>query len=189
MTVRIIDRTLYLPRRRGGVIVVPSWERLKALGRRLWHAQLSNAAESNLLALFFTNTAFANVGSTGGLQPSSPSGSIYVAIHTANPGATGTQSTSESAYPGYARVGVVRSGAGWALSGSSPTAAENAAAVTFPQSGSGGSTPETETYFSTGQETSGPGELYWFGALTAPLVVNNLVTPSFAISSLSATLL
>lgn len=189
--VEIIDRTLYLPRKSGkGVITVPSFERLKALVKRtLCHLQLGNAAESDLLKLFFLNTAMANVGNAGGLAGSSGGGSpgsIFVAIHTASPGAGGTQNTSEAAYTNYARVGVARSGSGWTITGSSPTTAENAAAVTFPQSGSG---PEVETNFSTGQETSGAGELYWFGALTSSLTVNNLITPSFAINALTDTLL
>jgi hypothetical protein len=184
--VELVDRPIILD---AGRIVVPSFERLKAVAKRFLGdvmLQLGNSAESDLLKLFFQNTAMANVGSAGGLQPSSSAGSLFVTLHTASPGATGTQSTSEAAYTNYARVGVARSSGGWTITGSSPTTAENAAAVTFPQSGSG---PETETSFAVGQETSGAGELYWFGALNANLVVNNLITPSFAINALQATLL
>lgn len=166
-------------------IVVPSLERLKAAARRvvgrLFDLQLSNSAESDLLLLFFQNTAWANVGNAGGLQPSSAAGSIYVALSTGTLSATSTQSTTEAAYTSYARQGVVRSSSGWTKSGSSPTQVANTAAVTFPAC-TGGS--ETENYFSTGQEVSGAGEVYWYGALTASLAVSSGITPSFAISAL-----
>lgn len=142
---------------------------------------LSNSAESDLLILLFQNTAWANMGNTGGLQPSSVAGNFYISLHTASPGQSGTQSTSEAAYTSYARVAVARSSGGWTVGGSDPTYAENAAAITFPQSGSG---PEVETYFALGSQSSGATEVLWFGALTSSLTVNNLITPSFAIDQL-----
>ena len=200
-----IDRTLVFPlhpKREGLIegtvtardvhkIVVPSLERLKALGRRmfgsrLFDLQLSNAAESDFLLLFFQNTAWANVGSAGGLQPSSSAGSIFVALSTGTLTATSTQSTTEAAYTSYARQGVARSSAGWTKSSSSPTQVANTAAVTFPAC-TGSS--ETETNFSTGQEVSGAGEVYWYGALTASLAVSSGITPSFAISALANNIL
>ena len=148
---------------------------------------LSNSAESDALKLIFQNTAWANVGTAGGLQPSSSAGSFYISLHTANPGQTGNQTTSEAAYTNYARVAVARSSGGWTITGSNPTTSENAAAITFPQSGSG---PEVETYFAVGlQSGATAGEITWYGALTSSLTVNNLITPSFAINALTCTLL
>src|SRR5579872_4965426 len=66
---------------------------------------------------------------------------LYVSLHTADPTAAGTQSSSEAAYSGYARVAVARSSAGWSISGETVS---NAAAITFPSSTSG---PESETWF------------------------------------------
>jgi hypothetical protein len=146
----------------------------------------SNAFELDILKLLFQNTNIANLGDAVGVRGSTVAGSLYIALHTANPGAAGNQSTSEAAYAGYARVAVARSGAGWATSGSSPTAGANVAAVTFPVSASG---PETETHFSIGRDAAGAGEILWFGSLTASLVVNNLVTPSFPIGQLIGTML
>jgi hypothetical protein len=190
VVIEIVDRMLILPRRDGGILVVPSFERIKDLAKKmLCHLQLGNAAESDLLKLLFLNTPMANVGNAAGLVGSGGTGSpgsIFVALHTATPGAGGTQNTNEAAYTNYARVAVARTAGGWTITGSSPTTAENTAAVTFPQSGSG---PETEAWFSTGQETSGAGELYWFGSLGSSLVVNNLITPSFALNALTNTLL
>lgn len=59
---------------------------------------MSNAAATAFLLLFFNNTAWANIGTAAGLQPSSSAGSLYLSLHTANPGEGGTQATSEIAY-------------------------------------------------------------------------------------------
>ena len=63
--------------------------------------------------------------------------------------------------------------------------ADNDAAVTFP-SATGGS--ETETHFGIGSDTSGAGNLFIWGALTASLAVSNGITPSFAAGALDVTL-
>jgi hypothetical protein len=146
---------------------------------------LGNTAESDLLLLIFQNTNWANVGDATGLRGSGTAGSFYIQLHTANPGQTGTQSTSEAAYTSYARQAVARSSGGWTVTGSNPTTAENAAAITFPQC-TGGS--ETETYFSVGRASSSTGEILWYGALTSSLAVSNNITPSFAINALTCTM-
>jgi len=138
-----------------------------------------------LLLLLFNNTALANVGNAAGLQPSGVAGSFFVALHTADPGEAGDQTTSEATYTSYARVAVARSSAGWTVSGTAPTQAANAAAVTFAQC-TGGS--NVITYFSIGLITSGASVIVASGVLTASLTVSNLITPSFAIGSLVATL-
>jgi hypothetical protein len=145
---------------------------------------LSNAAQTSILELLFENTAYANVGNSGGIQPSSAAGSFYIALHTASPGEGGSQSTSEAAYTGYARVAVSRAPGSWTLTGSSPTTIENAAAITFPAC-TGGS--ETETYFSIGLESSGATPILVYGSLTSSLAVSNGITPSFAINALTCT--
>lgn len=146
---------------------------------------LGNTSETALAALLFQNTAMANVGNTGGLQPSGAAGSYYIALHTANPGPTGNQSTSEAAYTSYARVAVARSSGGWTVSGNQPAVVSNTAAVNFPACTGGG---ETETYFSIGTASSGAGQILVSGSLTASLAVSNGITPSFAIGALTASL-
>ena len=148
--------------------------------------RLSNASQSDLLKLLFQNVAWANVGNTAGLQPSSAPGNFYIALHTADPGAAGNQHTSEANYTSYARQGVARSSAGWVISGSSPTAATNAAVIAFPAC-TGGS--ETETWFSLGVDVSSlTGEALFQGPLTASLAVSSGITPSFAIGALTCTM-
>lgn len=143
---------------------------------------MSNAGESSLQSLLFQNTNFANAPV---IQGSSSAGSFYIALHTSSPGQAGTQSTNEAAYTSYAREAVARSSGGWTVTGSNPTTAENAAAITFPAC-TGGS--ETEQFASIGQETSGAGEVYFIVTLTSSLAVSNGITPSFAIDALTVNL-
>jgi hypothetical protein len=110
---------------------------------------------TNLLKLLFQNAAYANVGDAGGLQPSAGAGSLYVSLHNAPPGVAGDQTTNETAYGGYSRVGVARSGAGWTVSGGN---ASNAADVSFPACTSGS---DTITYFGVGTASSGAGQLLY----------------------------
>lgn len=142
---------------------------------------LGNTSQTALVTLLFQNTAMANVGNVGGLQPSSAAGSFYISLHTANPGTTGTQTTSEAAYTSYARVAIARSSGGWTVTGNQPCIAENAAACTFPAA-TGGS--ETETYFGIGTASSGTGQLLISAALSSSLAVSSGITPSFAINAL-----
>lgn len=116
---------------------------------------------------------------------SSAATNLYVSLHTADPSVSGgdSQLTSEAAYTGYTRVPVARTTGGWTITGSGPYIISNAASITFPQSSSG---PETETYFGIGTGTTGnAGFLLYSGQLTSALVVNNGITPSFAIGDLT----
>lgn len=143
---------------------------------------LTNAAETALLTLLFNNTDWANIGDAAGLQNSATAGSFYVSLHTADPTETGTQTSSEATYTGYARVAVARSGAGWTVSGNNVS---NAAAVTFGACTAGSS---SVTHFGIGTDSAGAGNLILKGALTATLAVSAGITPSFAIGELDVNL-
>jgi hypothetical protein len=110
---------------------------------------------------------------------SSPLTNLYISLHTADPTAGGSQTSSEAAYTGYARVAVARSTSGWSITGETVT---NVNAINFPAC-TGGS--ETETYVGIGTASSGAGSLLWAGPLTSGLAVSNGITPSFAASQLS----
>lgn len=138
----------------------------------------SNAFETALLSLIFTNTNAANVGDATGLRGSSTAGVFYISLHTADPGEAGSQNTSEATYTSYARVSVARSGAGFTVSGNNVS---NAAAITFPAA-TGGS--NTITHFGIGSDSSGAGNLFLSGALTGSLAVSSGITPSFPIGDL-----
>jgi hypothetical protein len=144
----------------------------------------SNTFENDILLLLFNNTNIANVGDATGVRGSTTAGSLFVALHTADPGETGNQSTSETTYTGYARVGVARSGAGWTVSGTAPTQVANAATITFGTSTVG--TP-TITHFSVGYQSAGATPILVSGALTTSQVINIGGTNTFAAGALVAT--
>jgi len=115
------------------------------------------------------------------LQNSATAGSLYLALHTADPGEAGTAATSEAAYGSYARVAVARSGAGWTVSGNSAT---NAALAQFPECTSGS---ETITYVSITTASSGTSKILYSGALTASRAISTGIQPQFAASALVVT--
>jgi hypothetical protein len=139
-----------------------------------------NTFENEYLLLLFNNTNIANVGDATGLRGSSTAGSLYVSLHTADPGEAGSAATNETAYTNYTRTGVARSGAGWTVSGNT---ASNAAAVSFPTCGVTGA---TITHFAIVKESSGSSVVLYKGALTASLAVSAGITPSFAIGQITA---
>jgi archaellum component FlaG (FlaF/FlaG flagellin family) len=75
----------------------------------------SNTFETDLLGLIFNNTDITLIGDAAGLQNSATAGSLYVSLHTADPGEAGDQITNETAYTNYARVAVARTGGGVAV--------------------------------------------------------------------------
>jgi hypothetical protein len=145
----------------------------------------TNTWESDLLLLVFNNTTAAKIGDSTGIVGSTVAGSLYVSLHTSDPGETGGQTTNETSYDNYVRVPVARSGAGWTISGTIPTQAANTAAVTFAQCGTTGA---TITHVGIGTDVSGgSGKLLYSGALGSNLAVSTNVTPSFAINALVVT--
>lgn len=82
----------------------------------------SNTFETQILQLFFNATAIANIADNAA---SSPLTSLFVALHTADPGEGGTSATSETAYTGYARVAVARTSGGWTVASGSVSPVAN----------------------------------------------------------------
>jgi len=134
----------------------------------------ANTFENDLLQLIFNNVDIADIGDAGGLQNSATAGSLYVALHTADPGEAGDATTNETAYTDYARVAVARTAGGWTVSGSSVT---NTAQITFPQCGVTGA---TITHASITTASSGASKILYSGALSSSLAVANQITPFFA---------
>ena len=131
----------------------------------------SNSWETALLQLLFNNTNAANIGDATGLRGASTAGSLYVSLHTADPGEAGDQTTSETAYTSYARVAVVRSSSGWTVTGNSVSPA---ATISFPACTGGTS---TITHFGVGTAASGAGVLLYKGTVSPSISVATGVTP------------
>lgn len=139
--------------------------------------------ENDLMKLIFQATPIANLADNAATSPLT---SLYVSLHTADPGETGNQTTSEATYTGYSgggRQAVVRTSSGWTVSANTAT---NAAIVAFGACTAG--SPNTITYAAVGTASSGTGKLLYSGAISSPsggLVVNPGITPSFAIGAIS----
>lgn len=129
----------------------------------------TNELEDGILGLILNNVNYANVGDATGLRGSITAGSLYLSLHTADPGEGGSQTTSEVTYAGYARVALVRDGTKWTVSGGAIGVLSS-----FP-AGTGGS--GTATFFGIGTAVSGAGHLMFSGAITPNIVTGNGVTP------------
>src|SRR3569623_1791923 len=105
----------------------------------------SSTLDTDLLKLIFNATPIANMADNAATSPLT---NLYVGLHTADPTASGTQSSSEVAYTSYARVAVARTTGGWTVSGNSVSPAAN---ISFP-AGTGGT--GTATYWSVGVASS-----------------------------------
>jgi hypothetical protein len=140
----------------------------------------SNTLEDGLLGLILNNSNVANVGDATGLRGSTTAGSLYLALHTADPGETGDQTTSEISYTGYARVAVARDGTKWTVNAGAGNASLNAN-QDFPASTGG--TGGTVTHFSIGTAVSGAGVRLLSGTFTPNIVVANGVTPRLSSGS------
>lgn len=140
----------------------------------------TDSFETSLLQLILQNANIANIGDATGLRGSTTAGSLFISLHTADPGEAGSQTTNETAYTNYARVGITRaSGAGgWTVSGNNGS---NTSTVTFATCGASGA---TITHFGVGTASGGAGTLLFKGALTSSLAVSNGITPSFAAGDL-----
>jgi hypothetical protein len=141
----------------------------------------SNTFENDLLKHIFNNDAILLIGDAGGVLGSSTAGSLYVSLHTDDPGEAGDQTTNETAFTNYARQAVARTTGGWTVSGNNVS---NAALVQFPTCGASGA---TLTHFGIGTAVSGTGKLLYSGALSSPLTVSNGIQPQFAIGELDVT--
>lgn len=132
-----------------------------------------------ILALIFNATAWADIAEN---DTSAPLTSLYLSLHTADPGVGNSQLTNESAYTNYTRIAVLRTTGGWAVPSSGST--ENVALVQFPQCGVTGS---TVTHVAIGTASSGAGNVLYAGALSAPLAVANTIQPQFSAAALTVT--
>jgi hypothetical protein len=131
----------------------------------------TNTWENELLAHLFTNADVALVGDATGLRGSSTAGSLYVSLHTSDPGETGDQTTNETTYGGYSRKAVVRSAGGWTVTNNSVSPA---AVIDFDPCSSG---TATITNFGIGTASSGAGKLLYKGAVSPQISVSSGVTP------------
>lgn len=130
----------------------------------------------DVLGLLLNATPISNIAINA---TSGPLTSLYVSLHTSDPGVGGNQTTHEAAYTGYARVSVARNAGSpaWTITGEVASPNSN---INFPTA-TGGS--ETETYIGIGSASSGTGVLYYSGPISPTIAVSNTITPSILSSS------
>lgn len=133
---------------------------------------IGNTTENDICLLLFNATALSwNANS-----------SLYVSLHTSDPGEAGSQTTNEASYTSYARVTVSRNSSGWTVSSNTAT---NTALIQFPQCTGG---TNTITHVAIGTATSGTGQIIASGALSASLSVSSGIQPQFSAGELDFTL-
>jgi hypothetical protein len=134
---------------------------------------------NNFLDLILRGTAIADLAEN---DTSSPNTSVYLSLHTADPGVGGSQLTNEASYTGYARLAVNRTGTGWAAAAAGATS--NSALAQFAECSAGSS---TVTHVAVGTDSSGAGRVMWAGALAASRAVSAGIQPQFAAAALTIT--
>lgn len=124
----------------------------------------SSSMAGSLLSLILQAVAIANLADNAATSPIT---SVYLSLHTATP-AAGNQSTSEAAYPSYARQALVRSTStpGFTISANVATLAAD---TSFPAAT--GSPSETEAFAGVGKSVTGANQLYFYGALSPTIAV------------------
>ena len=133
----------------------------------------SNAWETAYLKLLLNGTPITGIADNAA---SSPLTSLYLSLHTADPGETGTQTTNEISYTGYARVAVARTTGGWTVDSSGIGTLVAAANFGASTGGTGG----TASFACLGTAATGAGMILYSGAISPTISVTSGVTPQIA---------
>jgi hypothetical protein len=129
---------------------------------------ISDTTEQAILDLIFFGTTWANYAINA---TTSPQTTIEAALHTADPGETGTMSTSEATYTSYARQSTARTSGGWTRTASSVSPN---AIISFPAATAGSN---TITYASIGKSGGGATAILFSGTVTPNISVTTPVAP------------
>ena len=128
-----------------------------------------------LLALYFNATPITGIAINA---TSSPLTNIYCSLHTADPTASGNQTTNEVAYTGYARVAVVRTTGGWVITGASASPVAN---IVFGTPS--GSPSATATYWAVGDAATGAGTMRYAAPISPSIVITVGLPPTLTTAS------
>lgn len=126
-----------------------------------------NTFETDWLNLILLGTAITGLAQ----NHSSPLTNLYLALHTADPGEGGSQSTNEVTYGSYTRIAVGRTGSWWSVSAGVGTLLQDAE---FPLGTSGSG---TATHVSLGTDSSGAGKILYSAALPVSIPIGTGYRP------------
>jgi len=132
----------------------------------------SDTFANDLAKLIFWGTAIADLAEN---DSSSPATSLYLALHTANPGGAGNQSTSEISYTSYIRKALLRDNTAWSITGRIITPVADVLWAT-----STGGTGGTVTHWSVGPGSSGATKIIAYGTVSPTFNVVTDVTPTLS---------
>lgn len=133
----------------------------------------SNTFENDILKGIFNATAIANIFDNAAAAPLT---NLFVALHTADPGEAGDQTTNEATYTGYARVAVARTSGGWTVTTNSVV---NAAQIAFGACTAGSN---VITHWSIGVATSGASKILYSGPIgSTPKVFSGATTGNITV--------
>ena len=133
--------------------------------------------ENAFLKLIFNKTAIPNIADSAA---SAPLSDLYLSLHTADPdSAANSQALNETAYPGYARIPLVRTSTGWTITASvvKPTSAVSFATSTAGTQGT------AITHVGIGTAATGAGTLLFSGALSPTISMAEGVIPQILATS------
>ena len=118
-----------------------------------------------MLALILQGKPITELGKSSGgtLQ------NLWMAAHTADPTGLGQDAYELTSTSGYTRVAATRSTNGWVVSGHDPAAASPSTTIPFPWLTD--NVTHTITFFSIGSSSSGPGQIFYSGAILPPAVL------------------
>jgi hypothetical protein len=133
---------------------------------------------ADITRLIFNANAIANIADNAAASPST---NIWVSLHTADPGSTGTQGNSEGGYAAYNRIGVARTTGGWVCS-TGTGQANPVANIDFPQVAT--TSTGTFTFAAVGLTyASTAGKIIASGALSANINFSQNVTQRLTTAS------
>jgi hypothetical protein len=131
--------------------------------------------ENDWLKLIFNAVAIANIADNAGTSPLT---NLYVSLHTADPGEAGSQTTSEAAYTGYARIPVLRTSGGWVVTNNSVSPAAN---IDFGECTASPGGPIT--HFCVGTLITGTGKILYSGTVSPNITMAVGVIPRLKTTS------
>lgn len=134
-----------------------------SLATQVFAAGKGDTFENDMLKLIFNATAIANIADNAATSPLT---NLQVSMHTADPGETGNQTTSEAAYTGYARIAVARTTGGWTVTANSVSPVAN---IDFGECTA--SCTGSLTHWCVGTAASGTGKNLYCGALSTSITM------------------
>lgn len=131
-----------------------------------------NTFENDILKLIFNATAITDLAR----DAAAPVATLTIALHTADPGEAGDQTTNEAAYTSYARVTVARTSGGFTVTNNSVSPVAN---IDFPSCTASAGGPITHVSVGTGTAN----KLLYSGALTPNITMAVGVQPRITTAS------